>query len=70
VLRYYPTVLSFRNGEFPPGVRFKNFFLSLAAAPFLLTPYVIAVRHSRIERQRVNQFWRLFYDDRSSFAPS
>ena len=70
VLRYYPTVLSFRNGEFPPLLRFKNFFLSLAAAPFLLTPYVIAVRHSRIERQRVNQFWRLFCDDRAPFAPS
>jgi predicted metal-dependent phosphoesterase TrpH len=70
VLRYYPTVLSIRNGEFPPLLRLKNFFLSLAAAPFLLTPYVIAVRHSRIERQRVNQFWRLFYGEQSSFASS
>ena len=70
VLRYYPTVLSVHNGEFSPQVRFKNFFLSLVAAPFLLTPYVIALRHSRIERQRVNQFWRLFYGDQSSFASS
>jgi predicted metal-dependent phosphoesterase TrpH len=70
VLRYYPSVLSLRNGEFPPLLRFKNLFLSLAAAPFLLTPYVIAVRHSRIERRRVNQFWRLFCDDRAPFAPS
>jgi predicted metal-dependent phosphoesterase TrpH len=70
VLRYYPTVLSVRNGEFPPLLRVKNFFLSLAAAPFLLTPYVIAVRHSRIERQRVDQFWRLFDGEQSSYASS
>ena len=25
---------------------------------------------SRIERQRVNQFWRLFFGDQSSFASS
>lgn len=60
VLRYYPQVLSLRNGEFPPLVRAKNFLLSLLAAPFLITPYVVAVRHSRIERQRINHFSRLF----------
>ena len=60
VLRYYPTVLSIRNGEFPPLLRTKNFILSLLAAPFLFTPYVIAVRHSQIERSRVNFYSRLF----------
>jgi predicted metal-dependent phosphoesterase TrpH len=70
VLRYYPTVLSVRNGEFSPLVRLKNFFLSLAAAPFLLTPYLVAIRHSHIERRRVNDFWRIFYGDGSSFASS
>jgi hypothetical protein len=34
--------------------------LSLVAAPFLPIPYAIAVRHSRIERQRASQFWRHF----------
>lgn len=59
VLRYYPTVLSLRNGEFPPLMRLKNFFLSILAAPFLVTPYIVAVRHSRIERQRISLFSRL-----------
>jgi len=59
VLRYYPAVLSLRNGEFPPLLRMKNFFLSLLAAPFLIAPYVAAVRHSRLERSRVNHFARL-----------
>ena len=63
VLRYYPAVLQVRNSEFPPFLRLKNFFLSLAAAPFLITPYVVAVRHSRIERQRVELFSRLFRSD-------
>jgi predicted metal-dependent phosphoesterase TrpH len=59
VLRYYPTVLSIRNGEFPPPLRVKNLALSVLAAPFLFTPYVIAVRHSHIERSRVNLYSRL-----------
>jgi predicted metal-dependent phosphoesterase TrpH len=66
VLRYYPTVLSMRNGEFSPFLRLKNFFLSLAAAPFLFAPYVAAVRHSRLERSRVNLFARLFLDQPAS----
>jgi predicted metal-dependent phosphoesterase TrpH len=70
VLRHYPTVLSVRNGEFSPLVRLKNFFLSLVAAPFLLTPYLVAIRHSHIERRRINDFWRIFYGDGSSFASS
>ncbi len=65
VLRYYPTVLSLRNGEFPPLLRVKNFFLSLAAAPFLFTPYVVAVRHSRLERSRINHYSRLCLDPQS-----
>jgi hypothetical protein len=44
----------------------KNFFLSLAAAPFLFTPYVLALRHSRIERSRINHFSRLFLADQFS----
>ncbi len=60
VLRYYPTVLSIRNGEFSPLLRIKNCILSVLAAPFLFTPYVIALRHSHIERSRVNLYSRLF----------
>ncbi len=59
VLRYYPTVLSIRNGEFSPSLRVKNFALSVVAAPFLFTPYVIAVRHSHIERSRLNAYSRV-----------
>jgi predicted metal-dependent phosphoesterase TrpH len=66
VLRYYPTVLSLRNGEFPPLLRAKNFLLSIAAAPFLFTPYVVALRHSHIERSRVNLYSRLFLGPRTS----
>lgn len=66
VLRYYPTVLSIRNGEFSLPLRLKNFLLSIAAAPFLFTPYVVAVRHSHIERSRVNLFARMFLDRQTS----
>jgi predicted metal-dependent phosphoesterase TrpH len=66
VLRYYPTVLSLRNGEFPPLLRLKNFFLSILAAPFLFTPYVVALRHSRIERSRIDLFARTFLGDQAS----
>lgn len=59
VLRYYPTVLSVRNGEFPPLTRLKNLFISFVMAPLLFIPYLAAVRHSRSERQRVNSFSRL-----------
>jgi predicted metal-dependent phosphoesterase TrpH len=56
VLRYYPTVISIHNGEFSPVSRVSKFFLSLAAAPFLVTPYLAALRHMRTERCRVHQF--------------
>jgi predicted metal-dependent phosphoesterase TrpH len=59
VLRYYPTVLSIGNGEFSPAGRASKFFLSLAAAPFLVTPYLAALRHMRTERTRVRQFSQL-----------
>jgi predicted metal-dependent phosphoesterase TrpH len=59
VLRYYPTVLSIQNKEFSPPLRVKNFALSVLAAPFLFVPYVAAVRHSHIERTRVNAYARL-----------
>jgi predicted metal-dependent phosphoesterase TrpH len=62
VLRYYPAVLSMQNGEFPPLLRMKNFLLSLLAAPFLFAPYVVALRHSRLERSRINYFSRLFLE--------
>ncbi len=68
VLRYYPTVLSVHNGEFPPLIRLKNFFLSLMAAPFLITPYVVALRHSRIERERIDRFSRLFLGNEAASA--
>ncbi len=60
VLRYYPTVLSLRNGEFPPLIRLKNFFLSLCTLPILFLPYVAAVRYTQTERQRINLYSRLF----------
>jgi predicted metal-dependent phosphoesterase TrpH len=56
VLRYYPTVISIHNGEFSPIGRVSKFFLSVAAAPFLVTPYLAALRHMRTERNRVRQF--------------
>jgi len=61
VLRYYPTVFSIYNGEFPPLTRCKNVLLALACAPFLFTPYVAAVRHTTVERQRVNLFSRQLF---------
>lgn len=65
VLRYYPAVFSIHNGEFPPRIRFKNFFLSLLCAPFLFTPYVVAVRHSQVERRRAGLYSRLLLESRS-----
>jgi predicted metal-dependent phosphoesterase TrpH len=59
VLRYYPAVFGIRNGELPAGIRLRNIFLSILAAPFLFVPYVTAARHSSIEHARVNQFARL-----------
>ena len=59
VLRYYPAVLGFHNGEFPPLLRARNIGLSMLAVPFLFVPYAIAVRHSHIERSRVNACARL-----------
>lgn len=61
VLRYYPTVLSVRNGEFSPLGRLEKFFLSVAAAPFLIAPYIAAVRHMRTERERIKKFSRLTF---------
>ncbi len=70
VLRYYPTVLSLRNGEFPPLVRVKNLVLSLLIAPFLVTPYIVALRHTRTERHRINLFSRIFLGSPVSSAPA
>ncbi|MGH9398044.1 MAG: PHP-associated domain-containing protein [Terriglobia bacterium] len=62
VLRYYPTVLSVHNGEFSAPSRAQKFFLSVAAAPFLVTPYIAAVRHTRTERTRIKEFSQLLLD--------
>ena len=66
VLRYYPMVLSVRNGEFSPFGRIQKFFFSVAAAPFLFTPYVAALRHSAIERSRIHQYSRLYFGGQPS----
>lgn len=60
VLRYYPMILSVRNGEFPPLLRLRNFILSVLAVPFLVAPYIAAVRHTSIERKRIKLYSRLF----------
>jgi predicted metal-dependent phosphoesterase TrpH len=65
VLRYYPTVLSIHNGEFSPVSRVSKFFLSLAAAPFLVAPYLAALRHMRIERNRIREFSQLLLQEPS-----
>ncbi len=70
VLRYYPAVLSVRNGEFHPLIRLRSFFLSIAATPFLFTPYVAAVRHMRIERERIKLFSRLLLGEGATSIPS
>lgn len=59
VLRYYPAVLSVGNGEFSPRTRIKNVFLSILAAPFLVTPYIMALRYTILERARVSRCSRL-----------
>jgi predicted metal-dependent phosphoesterase TrpH len=68
VLRYYPTVLSVRNGEFSPFSRVQKFFLSIAAAPFLFAPYVAAVRHMRTERERIKEFSSLIFGQQPTLA--
>jgi hypothetical protein len=65
VLRYYPAVFSVGNGELPAGVRARNIFLSILAAPFLFMPYVSALRHSITEHSRVNQFARMLANQKS-----
>ncbi len=65
VLRYYPAVLSIRNGEFPPLIRLKNFFLGLLAVPFLFLPYVAAVHYTQTDRQRINLYSRLFLSNQA-----
>jgi hypothetical protein len=70
VLRYYPAVFSVGNGELPAGVRVRNIFLSLLAAPFLFMPYVSALRHSFIEHSRISQFARILASQKfPPFAP-
>jgi predicted metal-dependent phosphoesterase TrpH len=59
VLRHFPAVFSGANGNFPPAIRAKAAILTLMTTPFLFTPYIVAVRHSRIERERINLFSKL-----------
>ena len=68
VLRYYPTVLSVTNGEFPPLARLKNVFLSVLTVPFLFMPYVAAVRYTTTDRRRVILFSRLFLGEQFPLA--
>lgn len=70
VLRHYPAVLGFGNGEFPIRTRIKTAALTLAAAPFLFTPYVIALRHSLIERRRIGRFAREIFDASAALSLS
>lgn len=63
VLRYYPAVLSVGNGEFSPLTRVKTLFLSILAAPFLgVTPYIVALRYTILERARVSRCSRLLIE--------
>ena len=68
VLRHYPAVLSGANGDLPALPRLKAIVLTFLAAPFLFTPYVIALRHSKTERERVRRFSRLWFEGASSPA--
>lgn len=61
VLRYYPAVFSLHNGEFSPASRIQKSFLSVACAPFLFTPYVAALKHTRTERRRMKRFSTLVF---------
>ncbi|MGD0695467.1 MAG: PHP-associated domain-containing protein [Terriglobia bacterium] len=70
VLRHYPAVFSGANGNFPFLDRLKSQILTLLAAPFLFTPYVVAVRHSRTERERINLYSRLLLGNQASPFPS
>ena len=66
VLRYYPHVFALQNGEFNPALRLQNITLSLLALPFLIAPYVAAVRHSRIEHRRVQAYARSLLEVQTS----
>lgn len=70
VLRHFPAVFSGANGSFPPAVRARAAVLTLMTAPFLFTPYIVALRHSRIERERINLFSRLLLGPQSLTLPS
>ena len=70
VLRHFPAVFSGANGSFPPVVRAKAAVLTLMTTPFLFTPYIVALRHSRIERERINLFSRLLLGPQSLTLPT
>lgn len=61
VLRYYPSVVRNRHRDYRLPTRLKNILVSLSLSPFLFLPYLIAVRHTRQERQRIRQITRLLF---------
>ncbi|MBI4462582.1 MAG: PHP domain-containing protein [Acidobacteria bacterium] len=64
VLRYYPNALHNRLRDYAPFARLKNILLSVSLSPLLFLPYLVAVRHTRRERQRIRQIAReLFSSD-------
>lgn len=64
VLRYYPSVLRNRHRDYAFWTRLKNILVSFSLSPFLFLPYLIAVRHTRRERHRVQEIYRLLAGDR------
>lgn len=59
VLRYYPSVLRHPHRDYAFWTRLKNILVSFSLSPFLFMPYLIALRHTHRERQRIREIWRL-----------
>ena len=68
VLRYYPYIVDLRSGEFSLLKRLRNLGISLALLPFMVVPYLAAVRHSRSESQRVRCFAEQFFREMAPVA--
>jgi predicted metal-dependent phosphoesterase TrpH len=56
VLRYYPYIVNINSGEFSLFKRLRNLGISLGLLPFMALPYLVAVRHTRSERERLRLF--------------
>ena len=61
VLRYYPSVVRNRHRDYPLGTRLKNILVSFSLSPFLFMPYLIALRYTYLQRQRIRQISRLLF---------